>query len=394
MAAIFPARNGGIDVGDNGTNFIDLRSDTVTAPTEAMRRAMAAAEVGDDVLGADPTAAALEERAAALLGKEAALFFPSGTMANLTALMVHAGPGTEVYLGGESHIYYYEAGGLTRVAGLFPRLFDDGRGMPEPDAVEALLRPDNVHFPRPGLLCLENTHNRAGGAVADAARTASVAAAARAAGVPVHLDGARLFNAAAALGVEPKTLAEPVDSVMVSLSKALSAPVGSLVAGSKQFIAEARRVRKLLGGGMRQVGVIAAAGLVALETSAASLRRQHEVAKSLATGLAEIEGVFIDPEAVQSNIVLFRLTVPEAEPPGSTSGTGATPAPATRATPAPADELVARLAERGIGAVTMDRDLVRFVTHRHIEMAVVPTVLAAVRDALSVTQSGAGLRRA
>lgn len=369
--------------------FIDLRSDTVTCPTDEMRRAMAEAQVGDDVFGDDPTVARLEETAAALLGKEAALFFPSGTMANLAALMAHAIPGGEVYLGAESHIYYYEAGGVARIAGLLPRLFSDHDGMPHPDDIRALLRPANVHFPTPGLLCLENTHNRAGGTVATAEQTAAAAAVAREAGVPVHLDGARLFNAAAALSTDVHTLAAPVDSVMVSLSKALSAPVGSLLAGEAPFIATARTIRKLLGGGMRQVGVIAAAGLVALETlhtAPEALHDQHAVAKALAEELGAIDGISIEPAAVQTNIVLFRLAAERgqserAEQSGQSRRSRRWEQSGGSAG-GDADAFVRRLADFGVGAVAMDLDEVRFVTHRHVTMAAVPRVAAAVQAAL------------
>lgn len=338
-----------------------MRSDTVTKPTEAMRKAMMTAEVGDDVHGDDPTVRRLERKAADVLGKEEALFFPSGTMANLAALMAHATPGGEVYLGAHSHIYFYESGGLARIAGLLPQLFDDAGGMPGPESIRSRLRPPNIHFPPPALLCLENTHNRAGGTVATAADTSAAAAVAREAGLPVHMDGARLFNAAAALGVEARDLAEPVDSVMVALTKALSAPIGSLLAGNAPFIAIARRMRKLLGGGMRQVGVIAAAGLEALQTSSQSLKEQHEVAAALAEGLAAMGGIELDLDTVQTNIVLFRLA---AE------------------TGVDAETFVGRLGEKGVGAVAMGTSEVRFVTHRHIPGSAVPDVLAAVRAAL------------
>lgn len=204
--------------------------------------------------------------AAYLLGKDAALFLPSGTMANLAALLAHTAPGQEVLLGRESHIYRYEVGGLARVAGLLPALFRDDDGVPDAGEVRSLLRPPNIHFPKPALLCLENTHNLSGGVVLPPERAAALASVVRKAGLSVHLDGARLFNAAVALGVDVRTWTQNVDSVMISLSKGLSAPVGSVLAGSRDFIERARKARKLLGGGMRQVGVIAAAGIVALET--------------------------------------------------------------------------------------------------------------------------------
>lgn len=338
---------------------IDLRSDTVTRPTAAMREAMARAVVGDDVLGDDPTVKQLEARAADMLGKEAALFFPSGTMANLAALMAHTEPGEEVLVGEASHIYYYEVGGVSRVAGLLPRLFVDGDTEPTPAALEALLRAPDVHFPKTGLLCLENTHNRGGGTVLTPAKTEALARVARAAGFPVHLDGARVFNGAAALNVDVKALVEPVDSVMFALSKCLSAPVGSVLAGDEQFIARARRRRKLLGGGMRQAGVIAAAGLVALETMVHRLRDDNDVAAELAAALARIDGIGLDAAAVQTNIVIF--AVPED-------------------TDAPT--MARRLAEHNVRASVMDARHVRFVTHRHIDADAIPAIVAAVRASL------------
>lgn len=346
------------DVEESARPFIDLRSDTVTQPTEAMREAMARSVVGDDVFGDDPTVRELEERAAFLLGKDAALFLPSGTMANLTALLAHTTPGQEVLLGRQSHIYRYEVGGLSRIAGLLPALFGDEDGMPDPDEVRRLLRPANIHFPPSALLCLENTHNLAGGVVLPPQRLAALADVARQAGLAVHLDGARLFNAAVALGVDARAWTGHVDSVMISLSKGLSAPVGSVLAGGREFIERARKARKLLGGGMRQAGVIAAAGIVALDTMVQRLADDHAVAAELARALSGIDGLSVDGERVQTNMVFVTLAQGEA----------------------PA--FVARLAERGVLAVAMGPRQVRFVTHRHVSLEHVPYVAAAVQASL------------
>lgn len=361
-------RDGGLSrgLGADAHEIIDLRSDTVTKPTEAMREAMARAQVGDDVFGDDPTVRGLEELAAHLLGKEAALFLPSGTMANLVALLTHSEPGREVLLGETSHIYYYEVGGLSRIAGLFPRLFRGGDGHPAPEELRALLRPANIHFPEPALLCLENTHNLAGGVVLAPGRVRELAAVAREAGLAVHLDGARLFNAAAALDVDVRELTADVDSVMVSLSKGLSAPVGSVLAGTRSFIGRARKMRKLLGGGMRQVGVIAAAGVVALETMTRRLKEDHNVARAIARELAAVDGVDIDLSKVQTNIIVF--AVPES----AARGEETTPAAA----------FLQRLERHGVLGVPRDARRIRFVTHRHIGMEDVPRIAAAVRASL------------
>jgi threonine aldolase len=336
---------------------IDLRSDTVTRPTEAMYAAMASAPVGDDVFREDPTVRRLEEVAAARLGKEAGLFFPSGTMANLAALMAHAQRGDEVILEAEAHIYYYEAGGLCVAAGLMPRPLPGHHGALDPAAVAEAIRPDDVHFPRTGLVCLENTHNRAGGTVITLEQTRAVAEVAHAAGVPLHLDGARIFNAALALGCDARELAAPADSVMFSLSKGLSAPVGSLLVGSRAFIERARRARKLLGGGMRQVGVLAAAGLVALEQMVDRLVEDHHHARLLGERLAAIPGVTVDLATVQTNMVRF----------------------STRPCGLEAPEFVARLRARGVLAGARDRWTIRLVTHRHITAADVERAAAAVQ---------------
>lgn len=347
---------------------IDLRSDTVTKPTEAMRAAMAEAVVGDDVFGDDPTVRGLEELAAHMLGKEAALYLPSGTMANLAALLAHTEPGQEVFLGRNSHIYFYEVGGLSRVAGLLPRLFRDDDGLPTADELRSLLRPANIHFPEPGILCLENTHNLGGGVVLPPEHMKELAAVARSAGLPVHLDGARLFNAAAALQLDVRSWTELVDSVMVSLSKGLSAPVGSVLAGERAFIERARKARKLLGGGMRQAGVIAVAGIVALEAMAERLAEDHAVAAAIADELASIDGVDMERARVQTNIILF--SVPDVASASEEPG------------PAPAEAFLARLAANGVLAVAMGPRLVRFVTHRHVRMEDVPRIAAAVRASL------------
>ncbi len=285
---------------------IDLRSDTVTKPTPAMRAAMAAAEVGDDVFGDDPTVNLLEARAAEVLGKEAALFLPSGTMANLVALLSHTNPGDEVILGDQSHVFQYEVGGVARVAGLVTRtLANRPDGTLDPADLRAAIRPETVHSPGSRLLCLENTHNRCGGAVLPLAAVEELADIAHGRGVVVHLDGARIFNAAVALGVPAAALAAPCDSVSFCFSKGLGAPVGSVLCGSRGFIARARRFRKLLGGGMRQAGVLAAAALYALEHHRDRLTEDHENARRLAEGLGTL-GPF-RPVAPQTNIVVVEV---------------------------------------------------------------------------------------
>jgi threonine aldolase len=331
---------------------IDLRSDTVTQPTEAMRRAIRDAELGDDVFEDDPTVKRLEEMAARLLGKEAALFMPSGTMANLVAVITHTRRGDEVIVGDESHILHYEVAGASALGGVLLRAVpNDRRGRLRAEDVAAVIRPEDIHFPRTALLCLENTHNRCGGTALSPNDLAPVVAVARRHGIPIHLDGARIFNAAVALGVPAAELARDADSVMFCLSKGLSAPVGSLLCGPRAFIARARRVRKMLGGGMRQVGAVAAAGIVALETMIDRLAEDHAHARYLAERLAELPGVEIDPAAVETNIVVFTLR----------AGT--------------ADELLPRLAQAGVLATNFGPRRIRLVTHygierRHIDAAV------------------------
>ena len=295
--------------------IIDLRSDTVTRPTPAMREAMAAAEVGDDVLGDDPTVQRLEALAAARLGKEAALFVASGHMGNLVALLTHCGRGDEIIVGDLAHIFYYEQGSTAAVGGIHPRTVpNQPDGTLDLNQVEAAIRGDDLHFPRTSLICLENTHNRRGGAVLDVAYLNAMGDLARRYQLKLHVDGARLFNAAIALGVDVKALAADADSVSFCLSKGLAAPIGSLVCGTRAFIQQARRNRKLLGGGMRQVGVIAAAGIVALEQMVTRLAEDHAHAQRLATGLDQIPGLRADAAATRTNIVMFELLRPDLTP--------------------------------------------------------------------------------
>lgn len=288
--------------------MIDLRSDTVTQPTPAMREAIYRAEVGDDVMGEDPTVNRLEQLAAERVGKPAALFVASGTMGNLAALLAHCQRGDEVILGDLAHTFLYEAGGISALGGIYPHtLPNQPDGTLRLDQIEAAVRPDDAHFPRSRLVALENTHNRCGGVVLPPDYFAAVRHVAARHGLLVHLDGARIFNAAVALGVDPRAITQHVDSVTFCLSKGLSAPVGSLLCGDVDFIYRAHRVRKMLGGGMRQAGVLAAAGIVALEQMVDRLAEDHVRARRLAEGIAAIPGFSIDLERVQTNIVYFDL---------------------------------------------------------------------------------------
>ena len=282
---------------------VELRSDTFTLPTESMRNAMATAELGDDVWDEDPTIHRLQDRAAEMVGKEASLFVPSGTMGNLCALISHARPGQEIILEIDSHIFQNEVAGASVVGGLQLRPLDTQDGRLRPDQVGAAIRPADIHEPSTGLLCLENTHNRKGGTCLTPTQTRALCAVAHEAGFPVHLDGARVFNAAVALKVDVRELTAPVDSVMFCLSKGLSAPVGSMLAGSTAFIDHARRMRKMVGGGMRQAGVLAAAGLCALNEMVDRLADDHANARRLADGLQGLSGVEVDLSRVETNMV-------------------------------------------------------------------------------------------
>jgi len=341
---------------------IDLRSDTITKPTPAMREAMARAEVGDDVLGEDPTVNRLEAMAAERLGKEAALFVASGTMGNLVCLLSHCGRGDEMIVGDQAHTYVYEQGGSAALGGIHPRpLPNQPDGTIRLEDIEAAIRADNIHFPRTRLICLENTHNRCGGAVLTPEYMRAVGELARRHGLAVHLDGARIFNAAVALGVDVKVLAADADSVTFCLSKGLGAPIGSLVCGSAEFIAKARRARKVVGGGWRQAGVIAAAGIVALEQMVDRLAEDHANAKRLAEGLAVLPGIVLDPARVQTNIVIFELDRDDMTP----------------------EALAERLKERGVWLFAIGGRRLRAVTNYHVTAADVERALEVFAEVLS-----------
>ncbi len=288
-------------------DIVDLRSDTLTLPTPEMREAMARAEVGDDVWEEDPTVKRLEAMAAERTGKNAGLFVASGTMGNLLSVLSHTRPGQEVILDLDAHIFNYEAGGSALIGGLQMRPVKTPRGFLTPEQVREAIRPANLHIPPTGLVAIENTHNRHGGTCCTPEEIAAVARVAREAGVPVHLDGARLFNAAVALRRPAVEFTQEVDSVTFCVSKGLGAPVGSVICGGSEFIARARRWRKIVGGGMRQVGVIAAAGIVALERMVDRLAEDHANARTLAEGIARLPGLRVDLASVETNIVIFHV---------------------------------------------------------------------------------------
>ena len=341
---------------------VDLRSDTVTLPTPAMRRAMSEAQVGDDVFGEDPTVNALEARAAEIAGKEAALYVPSGTMGNQIAVAVHTSPGQEVVCEEHSHIMLYEMGTLARFSGCLARPIptDDGRLTWE--RIRSNIRGHSDHYCGTGLIEVENTHNYAGGRVYALDTLREIGANARTAGIPVHMDGARVFHAAAALDVPLRSIADTADSLTFCLSKGLGAPVGSLLTGSLTFIAEARRMRKALGGGMRQAGVLAAAGLVALEQSPANIPAVHADARFLADSLAGIPGIAIEPETVETNIVFFDIT-----------GTGLSN-----------DHFLQSLRDGGILALSLGPGRIRMVTHQDLERADCERAIAAIERTCGV----------
>ncbi len=318
---------------------IDLRSDTITQPTPAMREAMASAEVGDDVFGDDPTVARLEARVAEILGKEAAVFTPSGTMANQLALRAHTEPGDEILVDANAHIYYYESGAPAALAGVMCRCLPGVRGVFTAADVEAALRPADQHFAPTKLVCVENTHNRGGGSVWPMERIREVAEVSRARGLRLHLDGARLWNASVATGIPERDYAAPFDSVSVCFSKGLGAPIGSALCGTREFIQRARRFRKMYGGGMRQAGILAAGALHAMEHHRARLAEDHANARALAEGLSRLPSLELDPSSVQTNLVFLRVKK------------------------VPAATLVSDLGEAGVRVLAVGSDTIRAVTN-------------------------------
>ncbi len=338
--------------------MIDLRSDTVTLPTAEMRRAVFEAEVGDDVYGQDPTVNRLQELAAEMIGKEAAMLVPSGTMGNQIAVLTHCRPGTEIILEADSHIYYYEAAAASVFAGVQPRPLPGKRGSLQAELVEWAIREDDIHLPPTSLICIENTHNRAGGTVVPLKDMQAVYDVACRHNLPVHLDGARIFNASVASGVPVKDFTACTSSVQFCLSKGLGAPVGSIIAGTEEFIKEARRWRKRLGGGMRQAGIFAAAGIVALETMVERLAEDHANARLLAEGLAELKGIDFNPADVDTNIVIVRPTTMTIQ------------------------QLGEELEKRGILTVVIEPDRVRFTTNKEVNRSDIEKTIKEVGEIL------------
>ncbi len=344
-------------------DYVDLRSDTVTLPTPAMREAMARAEVGDDVYGEDPSVNRLQEMAAHLVGKVQGLFVPSGTMGNLAAILAHCGRGDEIILGDKAHTFLYEAGGISALGGIHShQLPNQPDGSLRLEDLRNAIRPDDVHFPPTRLIALENTHNRCGGVYLTPEYTSAVGELAREHRLSLHLDGARLFNAAVAQKVNARELAEPADSVTFCLSKALCAPVGSVLCGSREFIRRAHRIRKQLGGGMRQAGILAAAGIVALETMIDRLAEDHARARRLAEGLGKIPGVALDPGTPQTNMVFCSLS---------------------EDIPLSAAQTARRLNALGVRVGVVAERRFRLVTHYWIDDAGVDRAVQAFREVLS-----------
>lgn len=336
---------------------VDLRSDTVTRPTPEMRRAMAEAEVGDDVYGEDPTINRLEHLAAEIFGRDAAIFVPSGTMGNQIAIKIHTRPGQEIICEERAHIFNYEMATLAAFSGCIARPIPAPDGILSWAEIKKRIRPKTYYISQTGLVSLENTHNMAGGTVYPTQVANEICDAAHDAGLPVHLDGARIFNAAAALGKPAAEITRRFDSVMFCLSKGLGAPVGSLLTGSRDFIEQARAYRKALGGGMRQAGILAAAGLIALEKMPERLRDDHANARFLADGLARVPGIHLDAKKVQTNIVVFDI-----------SGTGMDSVEFSRL-----------LAERNVLANGIDPQTMRIVTHMDVDRAGCERALEAIR---------------
>jgi len=324
---------------------IDFRSDTVTLPTKEMLEAIRYAKLGDDVFQEDPTVNRLEQLSAEKMGKEAALLVTSGTQANLISLMSNSNPGELVILESESHIYWYEVGGISKIAGLLPWPVKSAFGALNPKDIEDAIHPRDIHFPEPAIICIENTHNRHGGTIITPVQIKAINEVARQHNLRFYMDGARIFNAAVALKIDVKEITKYVDNLMFCLSKSLCCPIGSLLVGTNDFIEKARKIRKVLGGGMRQAGIIAAPGIVALEKMIDRLEEDHKNARRLAEGISKIEGIQIDLNRVQTNIVCYDV-----------SDLGLS-----------AELFVMKLKENGILALPMNEKTVRMVTHRGIE---------------------------
>jgi threonine aldolase len=329
----------------SGKEIIDLRSDTGTLPTQEMLEAIRYAELGDDVYHEDPTVNRLEEMAAEKMGKEAALLVTSGTQANLISLMSNTNRGELVILESESHIYWYEVGGISTIAGLLPWPLKSLTGALDAEEVKAAIRPQNIHFPKPTLICLENTHNRHGGTIIKPDQIKTVSEVAQDYNLKLYLDGARIFNAAVALDVSAKKLAKHVDNLMFCLSKGLCCPVGSLLVGTHDFIGRAREIRKVLGGGMRQAGIIAAPGIVALESMIDRLKEDHLNARRLAEGIAKIDKIKVNLDWVQTNMVYFNIEDLGIK----------------------ADFFISKLIQKDILALALTDKEIRMVTHKNIE---------------------------
>lgn len=352
-------------------HLIDLRSDTVTQPSPAMRRAMMEAEVGDDVYGEDPTVNRLEQRAAEIFQREAAIFVPTGTMGNQIAVKIHTRPGQEIICEERAHVWNYEMAMIAAFSGCTPRPIAAEGGVMTWDQIRRRIAPSTYYIAQTGLISLENTHNMAGGTVLPTEVVDEICEGAHAAGLPVHMDGARIFNASVVLDRPVAEITRNADSVMLCLSKGLGAPVGSMLVGSREFIARARVVRKALGGGMRQAGILAAAGLIALEEGPKRLHEDHANAKFLAEGLAHIAGIGIDPGKVQTNILVFDL-----------SGTGMN-----------STEFSRRLADHRVLAGGISPELMRFVTHLDVDRTGCEYAISVVDRVCTAARGAAGSRR-
>ncbi len=343
-----------------GRNLIDLRSDTVTLPTEEMLEAIRNAELGDDGYGEDPTVNRLEEMAAEKMGKEAALLVPSGTQANLISIMTNTKRGDRAILEAESHIYHYELGGISSIAGVLPWPIKGEMGILNPEDVERAIKSKSIYLPEVTLICIENTHNRYGGTIVPPENIKALSKVAKEYGLKLYMDGARIFNAAVALKVDVREFTRYVDNLMFCLSKSLSCPIGSLVVGDEDFIERARKVRKILGGGMRQAGIIAAPGIIALEKMIDRLEEDHRNARFLAEGLASMDGISVNLKTVQTNMVLFDV-----------GGLGVD-----------SNTFVSMLKEKGVLALPREGSLVRMVTHRGIEREHIEKTLTIMEEVI------------